>query len=825
MAIRLQGRFEITSSSLPTPLSGRRAIVQGRFVDPSGRSFATDVTVGMHVFAGSPVGGVFRWRIETVNSSTATDLDLQLIFDQPVSEYPVAANEVPILIGDGVITAPREAGGPAYIPSHTATGITEGFTATANSINDFAVVGAAGQNLNSLGSQIVVSNANLFDAADEDVQVGSSGNGFFIDESDGTVETTTSVNGPSVTGFIPVSGGTTYAVSTKHQMAWYDSNRAFVSGIASQDHDRSNDAIVAPSNAAFVRLTMSTVHTPDNFMIVEGPTLPSTYRAFGEVSENVFRALINGIRVHGEAIIDNSLSVGQLNFAETASSNLYDANDPDVFTGSDEAGRFINAGVPQNLDTYFSHTGFIPVKENTKYTISNKRWTSWFDAARNYIGQSPNNDGRNPDGSATLLSPPGAAFMRTSCSDAEAFEVFVVVRGSILPDVYAPKADPVVETIRFLGDLKIGGQNLQDRSIGVEKTSFFQLSLDNLVNPNDPDAFAGSGSTGRFVNAANGQVVDHATVPWSVTGFIPVEGGRTYTVSHKRHTAWFDEDRNYISGNSSTSQPTLVAPDNAAFGRWSTHDPEQWAVFMVREGTSVPATFSPFGYKFLPGAILNRGGEASPSSSTGKWTGIRWYSMGDSITAANGWQPLVVEALGLLSTNGGDGGTTLALRPDGGNAATAMSQPTRINLIPDNSQLVTVFAGANDYRQDLPLGEQGSTDPMTFWGALQECRDRISARVPDAKIVFMSPMFRDGSPFFGGQQVNNVGHVIEDYADAVIRFCNEEELDCVNLMYGTGHDLSTNLLYTTDRVHPNLQGNQMIARELVAVLNLLSPSV
>jgi len=161
MAIRLQGRFEITSSSIPSTQDGLRAIVEGRFVDPSGRFLANNVQAGDHVFAASPVGGVFQWLIESVESATLTDLSLRLVFDQPEAEYPVAVDQVPILISDGSITSPQVEGGPATVPSQSVNQVSESLVQSVNTTNDNSIAERVAQSLDSIAA--VVQRLNLLE--------------------------------------------------------------------------------------------------------------------------------------------------------------------------------------------------------------------------------------------------------------------------------------------------------------------------------------------------------------------------------------------------------------------------------------------------------------------------------------------------------------------------------------------------------------------------------------------------------------------------------------------------------------------------------------
>lgn len=109
---------------------------------------------------------------------------------------------------------------------------------------------------------------NLFDPNDPNVTPGH-----FVFWATGNLAVNASY---TASGFIPVVGNDWYYFSFKHQMAWYDSNKTYISGSNSTDTVKAQQA---PANAAYLRCSIVNSQLP-TFMVNEGQTaLP--YQPYG----------------------------------------------------------------------------------------------------------------------------------------------------------------------------------------------------------------------------------------------------------------------------------------------------------------------------------------------------------------------------------------------------------------------------------------------------------------------------------------------------------------------------------------------------------------
>ena len=90
--------------------------------------------------------------------------------------------------------------------------------------------------------------------------------------------------------------------------------------------------------------------------------------------------------------------------------------------------------------------------------------------------------------------------------------------------------------------------------------------------------------SGASIKNTDGTITTNASVStFYASDYIPVEEGHTYTWSRRSSSAWYDEDKTFISGNPSDDGLTLVAPEGAAYCRFGFNGvTNPWA--MMNEG-------------------------------------------------------------------------------------------------------------------------------------------------------------------------------------------------------------------------------------------------
>src|SRR5690606_36365141 len=135
----------------------------------------------------------------------------------------------------------------------------------------------------------------------------------------------------------------------------------------------------------------------------------------------------------------------------------------------------------------------------------------------------------------------------------------------------------------------------------------------------------------------------------------------------------------------------------------------------------------------------------------------------DSITDANGYQPLVQEALGFAQVhNYGRSGCPMTAGGDRDHGAT-------VNVVREADrqlECITIFAGTNDYRLHKPLGKPDDRDPFTFYGAYKSAIETILEENPACRLNLWTPLQRDKDGF-DTVATNNAGHQLYDYVEAI----------------------------------------------------------
>ncbi len=216
-------------------------------------------------------------------------------------------------------------------------------------------------------------------------------------------------------------------------------------------------------------------------------------------------------------------------------------------------------------------------------------------------------------------------------------------------------------------------------------------------------------------------------------------------------------------------------------------------------------------------STINVDSDSEEYTYLNKWEQKSWLTLGDSITKANGYQPIVKQKLGFLKVdNRGINGQTMAYQNT--NKST-FSIGKDINY--KEYDLVTIFIGTNDFRYNKKLGtiseDNNKYDETTFIGSYQMLIETILKSNPTIDLVLITPLQRskDG---YDINFTNEAGYKLIHYVNAIKDLGNKYNLPVLDLYSSSGFTNKTMSVYTRDNLHPNEKGYEIIADKMYKFL-------
>lgn len=145
----------------------------------------------------------------------------------------------------------------------------------------------------------------------------------------------------------------------------------------------------------------------------------------------------------------------------------------------------------------------------------------------------------------------------------------------------------------------------------------------------------------------------------------------------------------------------------------------------------------------------------------------------------------------------------------------------------DMSQIdvVTVFAGTNDWNSNVGLGKPGDTGNINnYYGAINYITSRLQHAHPHIKVVFFTPVVRwtkVGNPDkWSDVNVNRANLTLVDVTDAMLNACQLNGVPCYDLYRNLGWNMENFDLYFQDTTHCT-KGYHIVAQHMMQFINSL----
>jgi len=150
-----------------------------------------------------------------------------------------------------------------------------------------------------------------------------------------------------------------------------------------------------------------------------------------------------------------------------------------------------------------------------------------------------------------------------------------------------------------------------------------------------------------------------------------------------------------------------------------------------------------------------------------------------------------------------------------------------INIHPE-ADLIILWHGTNDWYWGAPLGNALYDDSYTFLGALHHTLTKLNTLSPHAKILYLTPLYRNEMPYQCSKRGNAYrlknmnGNTLKAYKEAIINAQKNHKFILLDLSNILGTTKITAYPYFEDLVHPNENGYKLISQSLIKTIKEFS---
>ena len=221
------------------------------------------------------------------------------------------------------------------------------------------------------------------------------------------------------------------------------------------------------------------------------------------------------------------------------------------------------------------------------------------------------------------------------------------------------------------------------------------------------------------------------------------------------------------------------------------------------------------------------------------YKGKKFCSFGDSIVELISWQKYVwkyfqfsthycrgiggskVTSISPQTKKVDENGYYNAAHPEEGTITIQdnMCGDGRINTIPTDTDVLVIYASANDITANAQIGELDDQDETHLKYAYGLMLRKIIKRLPDAKIFACIPHnFYNSHNNADYPYKNKIGLTIQDYGSVIKEVCAIYSVPVIDVNALSGISTLNITTYLQDQVHPNSAGGMKIANVVIDAL-------
>ena len=510
-----------------------------------------------------------------------------------------------------------------------------------------------------------------------------------------------------------------------------------------------------------------------------------------DLGQSVKELLTGGnVAVVGERSINktnvnnNAITLNQTDFIKQGNINLC------LFTTFESGHINVTNGNLMSPSSEYKSTGFIAVSALNNYSSNENFNIAFYNNSKTFVSGKSGGTWTSP-----LTIPEGVSYIRLTYSASNDNPIFN------LGDRIYTKEEPTItdSALETLLKKQVYSKML---TYGVTSLHLYHSTTDSVDN--------------TAINANNGKQM--AFNGYKATGFIEVIEDLNICMSEQNNLAFYDENKNFVSGKSGGWTNPLTIPKGVKYLRHTFSLTAQNK--QISYGNKLPE-YSLYGEKFnilFKNDFLDSLNQQLKYES--KLKNKKWNVLGDSITYGLGttktYHQIIAEKTGIKVNNYGLSTSTIAVNGWTG----VQSFVERYRSMNNSVDYITVFGGVNDFIHKTPLGSFESRDNTTFYGALHELCQGLYNNFTTSKIMFITPYINEGSKT--PRELD--GKTLIDFVNAIEEVCGYYGIKVKNLYKESGIDVNIPIHKTTyapDGLHLNKLGHEKISNSIESDLESL----